>query len=104
MQEPLKLLTKGAWDTRSNTYNGEKIQITVESNNAEGIQPLPHCMRFLRPGHSLEFYGALVMDRLRLEEENEDDGSSGQSSLEPKDVSPAAECDDDASNERTWKC
>jgi hypothetical protein len=39
------------------------------------------------------------MDRLRLQEEAEDGGCSSKGSLQPEDVAPATERDNDATNE-----
>lgn len=42
------------------------------------------------------------MDRLGLEEDDEEGGCSGEGGLQPEDVAPGAEGDDDAADERAW--
>jgi hypothetical protein len=83
------------------TYNEKQIWVAIKNNDTERVQPLPHLLCFLLPEKSFKLCGTFLVDRLGLQEETEDSGCSGESSLQPEDIAPATESDDDTADERT---
>lgn len=89
------------WKQGVGTYGEKQVWVAVQNDNAEGVKPLPHLLRLLLAGKSLKFLGSLLMDSLGLQKEAECSGGGCQSGLEPENVSPTTESDDDAANEGT---
>ena len=84
-----------------NTYDQEQIGIPVKTKNAEWIEPLPHLLCFFRSLESVELGGSLDVDGFGLHEEAESYRGAGQGSLEPENITPATEGDDDTSDKWT---
>lgn len=97
------LITHGI-SSGTNTHSEKQVRITVENEDAEGIQPLPHLLCLLLSRQSLQLSGTFVVDCFGLQEEAEGGGCPGQSRLQPEDVPPTAERDDDAADERACRC
>ena len=94
-----------AWRVKAGlvTYHGEQVRIAVQTDDAEGIEPLPEGMCSFVSREGLDLVCATVVDGFGLEEDDEQGCYAGQGGLQPEDVPPGAEGDDDSTDKGACK-
>lgn len=79
--------------------HGDQVRVLVQADDAQRVRPVPHLGHLLAAWEPAKLDGSLVVDGLREEEEDQDASETGEGRLQPEDVAPGAESDDDAANE-----
>lgn len=89
--------------TYAKTYHSKKVGVSVQTDDTEGIEPLPQIVGFLASRKAFQLVGAPIVDGFGLEEDYEDGRCTGKGSLEPKYVTPGAECYNDSTDEWAYE-